>query len=139
MEDIIELVSKLIDRVPNAIISSVDGEGYPNIKAMLPPRMRDGMKHIFFSTNTSSLRAQQYMQNPKACLYFYDNEKFKGVMLKGSMEVLYDNKLREMLWHEGDEMYYSKGVQDPDYCILRFTIKSGRYYSSFKSTDFTID
>ncbi len=57
-------------------------------------------------------------------------------MLMGRMEVLTDRKSREMIWLEGDTMYYPGGVTDPDYCVLRLTVIKGRYYSNFKSEDF---
>jgi general stress protein 26 len=59
-------------------------------------------------------------------------------MLKGTMDVLTDAESKEMIWRDGDTMYYSGGVTDPDYCVLRFTAASGRYYANFKSEDFTI-
>jgi general stress protein 26 len=31
-----------------------------------------------------------------------------------------------------------QGVTDPDYCVLKFTARSGRYYSNFKSEDFDL-
>lgn len=136
MRDAVKTVGNLIDKVNISIISSVDSEGFPNTKAMLPPRMREGIKHIYFSTNTSSMRVNQYIDNPKACLYFYDKRFFKGVMLKGTMEVLQDSESKLKIWRDGDERYYPKGVTDPDYCVLRFTTKNGRFYSNFKSEDF---
>ena len=60
-------------------------------------------------------------------------------MLKGTMEVLQDNVSKEMIWREGDEMYYPKGVTDSDYCVLRFTAQNGRYYSNFKSVNFEVE
>lgn len=59
-------------------------------------------------------------------------------MFTGTMEVLKDAKYKEMIWQDGDTMYYPKGVTDPDYCVLRFTAKKGRYYSNFQSKDFDI-
>lgn len=138
MRDSVKTIGNLIDKASSSIISSVDSEGFPNTKAMLPPRMRDGIRYIYFSTNTSSMRVKQYINNSKACIYFYDKRFFRGVMLKGTMEVLQDTKSKEMIWHDGDEMYYPKGVTDPDYCILKFTAQRGRYYSNFKSEDFEV-
>ena len=34
--------------------------------------------------------------------------------------------------------YYSKGVTDPDYCVIKITVQKVRYYSNFKSTDFNV-
>lgn len=139
MKDATKTIGNLIDRAGVPIISSVDRDGFPNSKAMLPPRKREGIKHIFFTTNTSSMRVGQYLKNPKACVYFFDRRFFKGVMLRGTMAVLHDQASKEMIWRNGDEMYYPEGVTDPDYCVLRFTAKNGRYYSNFKSEDFEVE
>ena len=132
-------IGSLIDKVTVSIISSVDEIGFPNTKAMLPPRKREGLKHIYFTTNTSSIMVKQYSENPKACLYFFDKRFFRGVMLKGIMEVLQDSKSKKMIWKDGDEMYYPKGVTDPDYCVLKFMTQNGLYYSNFKSENFNVE
>jgi general stress protein 26 len=138
MRDAEKTIGNMIDKTSVSIISSVDEMGFPNTKAMLPPRKREGIKYLYFTTNTSSMRVKQYTDDSKACVYFFDKRFFRGVMLKGSMEVLQDGKTKEMIWREGDEMYYSKGVADPDYCVLKFTAENGRYYSNFKSENFEI-
>ncbi|MGA9109516.1 MAG: pyridoxamine 5'-phosphate oxidase family protein [Smithella sp.] len=139
MRDAGKTIGNLIDKAGVSIISSVDEYGFPNTKAMLPPRKREGIKHIFFTTNTSSMRVKQYIGNPKACVYFFDKRFFKGVMLRGAMEVLKDSASKKMIWKDGDEMYYPKGVTDPDYCVLKFTAQNGRYYSNFKSENFEVE
>lgn len=110
-----------------AFIASVDGNGYPNLKAMLPPRRIEGLRTFYFSTNTSSMRVAQYRENPRAGIYFYRKVPFKyqGVMLTGTMEVLEDEATKRVMWQAGDKMYYPGGVTDPDYCILKFTAISG--------------
>lgn len=139
MRDSVETIGNLIEKQGVSLISSVDGDGFPNTKAMLPPRKREGIKSFWFTTNTSSMRVAQYRSNPKACIYFFDKRFFRGVMLKGTMEVLEDAESKEIIWQEGDTMYYSKGVTDPDYCVLRFTAQTGRYYTNFSSEDFNIE
>ena len=139
MKDVQKTIGNLIDRQGTAFIGSVSAEGFPNVKAMLAPRKRIGLKTMYFTSNTSSMRAAQYRNDSKACVYFCDRRFFRGVMLTGTMEVLEDSESREMIWQEGDTMYYPLGVTDPDYCVLRFTAESGRYYSNFKSEDFSIE
>ena len=131
-------IGNLIDKQGVAFIGSVDGDGFPNMKAMLPPRKREGIKTFYFTTNTSSMRVSQYRANPKACVYFCDRRFFRGVMLIGTAEVLEDSGRKEMIWREGDTMYYPEGVTDPDYCVLRFTVEKGRFYSNFKSESFEV-
>jgi len=139
MRNAIQTIGNLIDKQGVSFIGSVDSEGFPNAKAMLPPRKRDGIKHFWFTTNTSSMRVSQYRSNPNACIYFFDKRFFRGAMLKGTMEVLEDAGSREMIWREGDTLYYPQGVADPDYCVLKFTAQSGRYYANFSSEDFGVE
>ena len=138
MRDAEKTIGNIIEKQSVAFIASVDGDGFPNMKAMLAPRKREGIRTFYFTTNTSSRRVGQYRVDPKACIYFCDRRFFRGVMLKGTMEVLEDSESKEMIWQPGDTMYYSLGVTDPDYCVLKFTAQSGRYYSNFKSEDFEI-
>lgn len=84
------------------------------------------------------MRVSQHRRDPKACVYFCDRRFFRGVILRGTMEVLEDSDSKEMIWQEGDTMYYPLGVTDPDYCVLRFTAVDGQFYSNFKSEDFEI-
>lgn len=139
MRDSVKTIGGIIDKSGTAMIGSVDGEGFPNMKAMLPPRKREGISEFYFTTNTSSMRVKQYLENPKASIYFYDKRFYIGVMLKGTMEVLTDSKSKEEIWREGDEIYYPLGVTDSDYCVLKFTAQSGRYYSNFRSEDFLVN
>ena len=139
MNDKEQTIGKLIDKQGVSFISSINIEGFPNTKAMLPPRKREGIKTFFFITNTSSMRVTQFRKISKASIYFCDKRFYRGVMLIGIMEVLEDAASKEMIWQEGDTMYYSKGVTDPDYCVLKFTAKTGRYYTNFSSEDFIVE
>lgn len=84
------------------------------------------------------MRVARFRENPKACLYFCDRRFFRGMMLRGTVEVLEGAAEKEMLWREGDALYYPEGVSDADYCVLRFTARLGRYYSKFHSEDFAV-
>lgn len=139
LKDAAQTIGNLISKQGVSFISSVGEDGFPYTKAMLPPREREGIKIFYFTTNTSSLRVAQYRKNPKASIYFCDKRFFRGVMLKGFMEVLEDREIKEMIWQDGDTMYYPQGVTDPDYCVLKFTAESGRYYTNFHSEDFIVE
>ncbi len=113
-------------------------DGYPNIKAMMNLK-HEGLKKIWFSTNTSSKRVQQLRKDNRVCVYYVDEREFKGLMLIGTIEILQDIESRKMLWSEGAEIYYPQGVEDPDYSVLGFTAKRGNYYHGLKNIDFEIE
>lgn len=134
-------IERFIDKQKVSFICSIDDEKYPNVKAMLKPRKRNGLKEFYFSTNASSMRVLQYQNNPNASIYFYHKGliKYVGVMLKGKMEVLTDQETKNMIWRKGDTIFYKKGVTDSDYCVLKFTAISGRYYCDLKTDVFDIE
>ena len=138
MRDAEKTIGNMIDKIKLFIISYIDTDGFPISKALLAPRERDGIKIFWFSTNTSSNKVKCFRENPKASIYFVDKRFFRGVSLSGTVEVLESAEAKESIWKEGDTMYYHGGVTDPDYCVLKFTAVRGRYYSNFKSEDFTI-
>ncbi|MCL2320060.1 MAG: pyridoxamine 5'-phosphate oxidase family protein [Treponema sp.] len=134
-----ETIGNLIDKQGVSFISSVDENGFPNTKAMLPPAKREGIKTFYWHTNSPSMRIKHYRNNPKACIYFYDKRFFRGVMLKGTMEVLEDKKIKKELWKEDYNIYYKGGMNGGDYIIIKFTAETGRYYSNFNSEDFKVE
>jgi len=139
MKNPMETIGNLIEKQSTSFISSIDENGYPNTKAMLAPCKRDGIKFFYWHTNSPSMRIKQYRDNPKACIYFCDKRFFRGVMLKGTMEVLEDKKIKKEIWKDDYSMYYNGGVDGGDFIIIKFTAKEGRYYSNFHSEDFIIE
>lgn len=134
-----EEMTAFIQKQKTAFVASVDEEGFPNIKAMFMPRKIEG-NCFYFSTNTSSMRAQQFLKNEKASIYFYQRSRYRyeGLMLTGKMEVLQDSEIKKEIWRSGDTMFYKQGVDDPDYCVLKFTAEKGRHYCDLKSESFDI-
>ena len=139
MRDAVKTIGNLADKANLTIMSYTDEDGFPVSRAMLSPREREGISVFWFTTNTSSNKIKCYRQNPKASIYFVDKRFFRGVSLAGTMEVLEDEESKQRIWLPGDTVYYKEGVTDPDYCVLKFTAKKGRYYSSFNSEDFIIE
>lgn len=133
-----ETIGNLIDKQNTSFISSIDENSFPNTKAMLAPCKRDGIKIFYWHTNSPSQKVKQYRNNEKACVYFCDKRFFRGVMLKGIMEVVDDIQIMKELWKDDYSIYYKDGMDGGDFIILKFTADCGRYYSNFHSEDFEV-
>jgi general stress protein 26 len=134
VEKALKLANKKI-----AFVGSVSQNNAPNIKAMLVAK-HDGLKTFYFASNNSAMRTEQYKHNNSACIYFNGGPIYKGLMLEGTMEILNDEKNKGLIWQNGmKSVYKNGGVKDPDYCVLKFTAKSGRYYYLFKTETFEIE
>lgn len=138
MKDPEKTIGKMIDKARTSFLSYIDGEGFPVTKAMLRPREREGIRVLWFSTNTSSNKVACFRKDPRASVYFVDRRFFRGVSLVGTVEVLETPEAKERLWQAGDRMYYPKGITDPDYCVLKFTAQRARCYSGFRSEDIAL-
>lgn len=128
---------ELLDSSATALLGSNGSDGYPNIKGMLKIE-NEGLKTIWFTTNTSSKRVERFRKDKRACVYVLDAAAYKGLMLVGDIEVLRDEASRKRIWRQGFECYYPKGVDDPDYSVLRFRALRGNYYHGLSNIDFIV-
>jgi pyridoxamine 5'-phosphate oxidase len=137
-KEILDQITALIDETSNIIVCSLDEDGFPNAKAMFKTE-HEGLKTFLFSTNTSSRRVEDFRRDPRASIYFLGQGKINGLMLVGHMQVCRDRELRVRLWADGCEQYYPLGIDDPDYCVLKFVAEKGNYYNSLKKHLFEIE
>lgn len=117
----------LVNRSLFATIGYTDETGRQNVRRVFCTWHRGLGRHLI-STNTSSAHVQSLLKNGNACLYFSDDSSFEGLCLFGAAVVHFEKEYKELLWNEGDEKYYPKGVEDEDYCIIEFIAESGRFY-----------
>lgn len=123
-----------------AYVGSINESGYPQVKGMLVLE-HESMKTHYFSTNTSSKRVKQFLNEPKACVYYVDDtkDKYKGALFTGTIEVCTDHKTKKFLWRDGFEMYYPKGIDDEDYCVYKFTAETVNYYHALTNVTLNAD
>jgi general stress protein 26 len=136
-EEGIEQGLELVNGSTIAMLGTNNADGYPNIRAMIKME-NEGLKRIWFSTNTSSEKVVQLQNNHKTCVYFVDFKKWMGLMIIGTMDILQDPESKQRLWREGFEKYYPQGVNDSDYSVLRFTGRWGRYYHGIATVTFEL-
>ncbi|MHC5228923.1 pyridoxamine 5'-phosphate oxidase family protein [Enterococcus sp. LJL99] len=129
-----QFIRDLIDSETICFLASINEDGYPVIRAMLKPIKIDA-DTFYLHTNTSSAKVQQFINEPKACLYFCNSTKFQGVTLLGKMEVLLEEREKRMFWQEEFNIYYKNGGGITDFTVLKFTMYSGSFYHDFMTED----
>lgn len=135
-----EKAENLYRKVNTFILTCVGADGYPLTKAVVPGKYRESLEELYFCTNTSSKFAAEIAQNTKASVYFYSRKLvWKGCLLKGDMEIVTDMRIKEKYWQSKFKSAYpQKSFTDPDFCVLKFVPRSGRFYSWYKPEDFEI-
>ncbi|MDR2190061.1 MAG: pyridoxamine 5'-phosphate oxidase family protein [Candidatus Peribacteria bacterium] len=71
-----ETLAKFVDNATTCLVGSIDENGFPQIRAMLAVRHRNGIQEFYLTTNTSSHKVKQFKSNEKASIYFYDPMNF---------------------------------------------------------------
>ena len=123
---------KLMETADTAYLATVDGDGFPQVRAMGNLRNKEqypalsGMFEghesdflIYITTDTASGKFAQIKANPKVSVYFCDSKKIKGLLLIGQIELVTDKEVKKQLWQDGWEMYYPGGVDGDEYNIFR--------------------
>jgi len=136
-----EKAEQLHRKVNTFILSCVGADGYPLTKAVVPAKHRESLSELYFCTNTSSKFAAAISSNPKASVYFYSRKliAWEGCFLKGNMEIVTDMAMKAKFWDDRyKSAYEQQSHTDPDFCVLKFTPMSGRYYANLTIADFEL-
>jgi pyridoxamine 5'-phosphate oxidase len=136
-QEIIDAIWTLRKNSTSAYLSYVDAAGYPVTRAMLVLE-HDLLGTQYFSTNTSSCKVSAILNNHRTAVYYCEPGSFQGVLFAGEMEVCKDAETKEFLWRDGFEKYYSLGVTDPDYCVLKFKVHHVSHYHGLQQTKFLV-
>jgi hypothetical protein len=70
LRDAEQTIGNMIDKQGISFIGSVDSDGFPNTKAMLPPRKREGIKFFLFY-NQYLVRAGGAISYKSESLYLF--------------------------------------------------------------------
>ncbi len=118
-------------------VTTVDEGGRPQTRAMfnllrreqfpsLAEVFEDHGDHllVYLSTNTTSGKVRQMEHNPEIAAYYCDPATFRGVQPSGRVEFVSDPALKRRPWQPGWEMYFPRGIDDPDYTVVRLRPES---------------
>jgi general stress protein 26 len=146
-----KLSVELINNSLVAYLSTIDSDGFPITRALLNTRYKERYPEfskffnnledkyvMYFSTNTSSSKIDHLKKNPKVSVYFCAPEDFKGVMFGGEVEIIDDMDIKREFWLDTSVRYYPKGLEDPDYTILRFNPKNATFYYKLQQVKFKL-
>ncbi len=120
IREIEEKASRLLEKCEIVTLASVNEKGYPRICAVSKLAARD-FHEIFFVTSKRSERngkAVHFERNPKASVCYTAGGD--SVTLIGTVEFIEDRAERERLWNEADRKFFSKGIDDPKFRLLKF-------------------
>jgi len=140
------LARGLIAEAEAVFLTTLDAAGFPITRAMLNlhnprlfPRLVPALAReardftVYFTTNTSSAKVQQLVAQPRAAVYYCLPQAWRGMCLRGNIEIVTRLEAKQSLWQDDWAQYYPQGCTDPDYSILRFTPATANYYQQLQT------
>lgn len=88
---------------------------------MLTKARNEGFSDIYFITSKRSKlngKVTHFEQNPKASVCYFSGGD--SVTLIGNVEFVEERELQEAVWKESDRRFFSKGIDDPKFRLLKF-------------------
>ncbi|MDO5774778.1 MAG: pyridoxamine 5'-phosphate oxidase family protein [Spirochaetales bacterium] len=115
-----EKAAKLLDSVNVATLTSVNEKGYPRT-CIMKKYSNEGFSDIYFVTSKRSKlngKATHFESNPKASVCYFSGAD--SVTLVGNVEFVEDRAVQQSIWNDSDKRFFSKGIDDPKFRLLKF-------------------
>lgn len=119
----------VMDESPAVYLATVGPSG-PAIRALVNLRRaadypgiadtarRDGFT-VYLSTSRRTQKVREIEADPRVSLYYCIPARFEGVTLTATARIDDDAGLRRALWCDDWRVHWPRGLDDPDYCIVR--------------------
>ena len=135
-EGIIHSKTAAVNMGAGVTLSLLDHEGYPTTSCLSISKA-EGISEILFGTELSSNKAKRALECSRAsiCIYDddYENNAYYNITLVGDVDVVTDLAIKKEAWYEGMEEHFPNGLEDPNYCVLRFTTKRYNSWIDFEN------
>lgn len=119
-----EKAAKMLADAQVITLASIDENGYPRPVAMAKLKNEEGT--LYVSTGTTSAKTKHFLTNPKAGVSIVSGGD--SVVYTGMIEIVTDQAVKRALWADWMLAHFPGGVEDPEYCVLKFTPNSATYY-----------
>ena len=126
-EEIIKSKTAEVNMGVGVTLSLLDHEGYPTTSTLSISKAY-GIRQITFGGQLDSNKAKRAKENSRASVCIFDDNYEEGayynITLVGDIEVVTDLETKKETWYPGlEEHFPNGGIDDPNYCVLKFTTK----------------
>jgi len=115
---LIEKAAGLLEQCDEVTLATINSDGFPR-PVPLRKIHSSGCNEIWVASDAASVKAKDLSLNPKAgaSYYFYGD----SVALRGTAEIIDDDKIRKEMWQDWMINHFPKGAADPNYILIKFT------------------
>jgi general stress protein 26 len=118
---------EIIRDFDTAMLVTRKKNGDVHARPMRVAKFDDDME-LYFVTSSTSTKISEIGNEPDVTIIFQDNAKF--VNLTSTASIVKDRKLVEAMWSEAWKVWFPKGKNDPDICIVKTIPKAAEYWDN---------
>jgi general stress protein 26 len=132
-EEAIAKLSKLIDGIGYAMITTMDSEGHLRARPMATQKTPfDGS--LWFFTGASTEKAAEIAIEPRVNVSYSDPGDNRYVSISGRAQLVRDSARIKELWNPVYKVWFPKGLDDPELSLIRVDMEKAEYWDSPSST-----
>jgi general stress protein 26 len=121
---------ELIEDIRIAMMTTQDADGTLRSRPLQTLRCADDGILWFFTSASSPKVAEAQAGGWQVNLSYASPGKQDYVSISGRASLSRDRKLMEALWNNWVEVFFPKGLDDPDLALLRVDIEKAEYWDS---------
>ena len=121
---------ELIEDIRIAMMTTQDADGTLRSRPLQTLRCADDGILWFFTSASSPKVAEAQAGGWQVNLSYSNPGKQDYVSISGRASLSRDRKMMEALWNKWVEVFFPKGLDDPDLALLRVDIEKAEYWDS---------
>ena len=126
-DDSLEKLAKLVAGIDIAMLTTRLGDGRL-LSRPLRAQELDAEGALWFITDRNSHKAEEIRLQPQVNASFASAERNTYVSMSGRASVVFDKARLKELWSPAMSVFYPRGIDDPDLCLLRVQVESAEYW-----------
>ena len=128
-EDFAKL-KEIVEETRIAMMTTLDEDGTLRSRPLQTLRFADDGALWFFTSASSPKVAEAAADGWRVNLSYADPAKYDFVSISGRATLSRDRKLMEALWSKWVEVFFPKGIDDPDLALLRVEVEKAEYWDA---------
>ncbi|MCL5102578.1 MAG: pyridoxamine 5'-phosphate oxidase family protein [Armatimonadetes bacterium] len=120
-QEALTLAKDIITKSMFSAFATMDENGYPQSRAMMPVSIDDDLT-TYYITSRASAKCGQIAANAKVSSFWMEivdpMNNWRSALAKGEARVSDEKSLRERFWVEEIRQFFPGGVDDPNYVVV---------------------
>ena len=125
-----EKLKELIDEIKIGMLTTHDDDGSLRSRPLQTRKVEDDGSIWFFTSRTSPKVAEASADGWRVNVSYARPDKMDYVSVTGRATLIDDPEKMKALWTKWVEVFFPKGLDDPDLALLRVDIEKAEYWDS---------